>query len=156
MTVLIIAACNSSTHKVDDAFIKNLKINKLANTGFSISLPDAYKVEETLGPDFNVYYFYPSDSTSKVYFSGGVYLGNYPSEFNTENDSCKLDKVKSIVLNKNNEWKVLDCRGEFSIQTIIDNENNDGWNEKIHAFGYARSEDEMNKLFYVFSTLTKK
>ena len=156
LITVFISACSNKADKVDEAFIKGLKENKLGNTGFCISIPNAYKVDESIGPDFNVYYFYPADTTAKVYFSGGVYFGNYPSEFNTENDSCKLEKVKAKILNIDNEWKVLNCNGEFSIQTIVENEKKVGWDEKIHAFGYAKLETEMNKLFYIFSTLIKK
>jgi hypothetical protein len=140
----------------DDTFLKDLKEMKIGKTQYYISLPENYTLEESEGPDFSVFYFYPKDSSARGVFNGGIYIGGYPSEFEPQGEDCRAEKMTSNVFEKSRDWTVYNCSGEYSIQTIVDYKYKDGYEEKIHVFGNSSSKSEINKLLTVFSTLTVK
>jgi hypothetical protein len=148
--------CQNNADQKGSTFIKVLKEKQLGDTKFYISLPDKYLIKETRGEDFSVFYFNPGDSSLSDTFSGGIYFGNYPSEFRPENDSCKIEKVNGKILNSKDDWVLYICDNNYSIQTIIKNPKNNGWDNFIHVFGRGGSRSEINKLLDIFSTLKRK
>ncbi|WP_108807448.1 hypothetical protein [Aquimarina spinulae] len=163
LTVVLLYSCNKKESKskpnsdpVIDLFKKNLIETKIGGSNLYISLPTNYKIEENLGPDFKVYHFKHIDTNSVQNLSGGFYLGYHPSEFAPDNDDCKTEFSESEVFNKQRKWRIYDCNGEFSMQSIIINESNEIWNEKIHAFGNATTKNDLDKLMKIYSTLNKK
>jgi len=155
-------ACNSVDKnkgdkvKTTDTFKSGLVERQVAKSDFYISIPADYSIKETNGPDFSVYYFSPTDTTIKGNFAGGLYFGNFPSEFEKDNDSCKTTTLKSTILNTNADWTVYNCSNNYTLQTIIDSKSGEDWNEKIHAFGHAKSEDNLHKVLDIYSTLKQK
>jgi hypothetical protein len=159
---LFITGCGGTGNKktdnvsVDSTFVKGLVEKQIGKSDYYISIPKEYSMNETEGPDFSTYYFSPTDTTIKANFLGGFYFGNHPGKFDPDNDSCKIEKFKSKILNDNADWTIYNCNGEFSIQTIIDSKSGEEWNELIHAFGSAKSSAELSKVLEVFRTMKKK
>lgn len=160
LTVFVLTACGSNSTNVK---VNSDKTNKVAlvekqieESGYVISIPADYSIVGSDGPDFSVYYFSPTDTTLSDKLSAGLYFGNFPNAFEADSDNCKMEKLKGEILDTLSDWTVYNCQGNYSIQTIIDNKKNEGWNQKIHAFGYARSRDELEVILEIFSTLEKK
>src|SRR5690348_14914382 len=91
--VLILSSCNNDTSKDkrNTGNIGKIKLTEkpIGESGFVISIPFDYSITTSNGPDFSVYYFSPTDTTVKDKLSGGLYFGNFPHEFEPDNDSCK-------------------------------------------------------------------
>lgn len=141
---------------VEDPYLKELKETQIGDIDFYISIPKGYTIKENRGPDFSVYYFFPKDTTNTQAFTGGMYFGNHPSQFDESVDSCKTKKIKSIVLSKDTEWTSIQCKTRFSLQTIIESGSTEGWNSYIHAFAHTSSESDLKKVLTIFKTLKKK
>jgi hypothetical protein len=157
--VLVVFGCSESKkpkEKVEDPYLKQLTEKQIGDTNYYISIPKTHTIKENRGPDFSVYYFYPADTTAKAGFSGGLYFGNHPSQFEVSNDSCKTEKFKSKILNKNTDWTRINCKGKFSIQTIVESGSDEGWNQYIHAFANANSKADLKKVLTIFETIKKK
>jgi len=134
-------------------FHEQLVKKRIGNTSFYISLPANYIIKGSQIVDFDVYYFYPSDSTDKVHFSGGMYFGNSPHNFDPQNSKCHVGKLKSNILKSDAPWVIYNCAGEYTIQTIVESGSKQGWNSLVHAFGKGPSKLERDKLFEVYATL---
>ena len=148
---------NANKINKDSLFKASLVEYKLGESNYYVSFPKAYQVSEKVGPDFNVYYFSSKDSVNIAEFSGGFYFGNHPNEFGFNNDSCKLQKLKKKFLDQEAKWKTYKFKDDsYFMQSIINNNLNEGWNNKIHTFGKAKDTTDLNKLFHVFSTFNKK
>ncbi len=162
LTAFLFAGCEQNSNKksdnglTDNSYIKELVERQIGESNYYISIPTDYTIEEIDGPDFSVYYFYPTDTTIVANFSGGFYFGNHPSQFPPDSDSCKTDNSKSKILDENADWTIYNCNDKYAIQTIIDNKSSEGWNERIHAFGRANSTKDLNKLLTIFTTMKKK
>ena len=63
--------------------------------------------------------------------------------------------LKSKVMGKTEEWTTHNCGGEHSIQTIIEAMDEE-WPSYIHVFATAASEDNLNKVRYIYSTMQRK
>jgi hypothetical protein len=153
---VFLSSCKSTPTGKDatnDSFLSGLVKQHISTSGFSISLPADYKIRQKEGPDFTVYYFAPADSTLKAAFTGGMYLGNFPSEFGPENDSCKSSTIKAILLGKERDWKSFSCDSSFFAQTIVDNKDGDA--TKVHVFGRGTTAENLNRMIRIFSTLRK-
>ncbi|MNX39411.1 hypothetical protein D3C86_697710 [compost metagenome] len=157
--ILTILGCSDNKktkHIVENPYLKELTEKQIGESNYYISIPKKYSIKENRGPDFSVYYFYPTDTTATAAFSGGFYFGNHPSLFGTAGDSCKTEKIKSKILNKNADWTVYNCKGNYSIQSIIESGSNEGWNQYIHAFAAANSAADLKKVFLILGTMKKK
>ncbi|MBC6490712.1 hypothetical protein ACFSQD_16885 [Flavihumibacter stibioxidans] len=157
---LIQTSCNNNATK-DNSHANNgsnIKLTEkpVGESGYVISVPIDYSITTSNGPDFSVYYFSPTDTTVKGKLSGGLYFGNFPHEFDADNDSCKTETLMGKILNTLQEWMVFNCQEEYSIQTIADNKKGEGWNQRIHAFGHSKSRDELQTILDIYSTLRKK
>lgn len=150
-------ACQNKHHPpTESAFQKTLVKKEIKGTFYYLCLPVNYVIKKTDGPDFSIYYFYPSDINDKKSFRGGFYLGNAPGEFDRSYDSCKVENLHSPILGVDKIWTLYNCEGQFSTQIITNSESGMAWAQYIHAFGKAGSENEINKLLVVYSTLSKK
>ena len=160
--LLLLAACgetgnnNNTGAKGDREFSASLTEKQIGESKFSISLPPGFVLKEKEGEDFSVYYFQPADTSATNTFAGGLYFGNHPGKFEPENDSCKTETLKSMLLGENADWTVTDCNGTYSIQALADSKSGEGWNAYIHAFGTAWSMEDRARLFTVYSTVKKK
>ena len=156
---LSILSCKDNAQKHNSkirAFIDSLNEVQVGQMDYLISIPKNYSIKEREGPDFSVFYFADSDTTALPDFAGGMYFGNYPNKFPALNDSCKVRTQESEILGKNSTWTIFECNGQFSAQTIIDSKSDEGWNDKIHAFGHGRSKEDLEKLLAIYSTLRQK
>jgi len=139
-------------NSVDSSFLQRLITTQIGQSAFFISIPSDYKITERRSVDFSVYYFSPIDTTNTSSFSGGLYLGGFPSLSGPENNFYKDTILKRKLFNKYEEWTQYSCNETYSIQTIA----NIGNYSKIHAFGNAKSKPDIDKILIIFSTLSKK
>jgi len=158
--ISIQTSCNNNSPKDNSGAENRVKITltekPIGESGYFISVPSDYSITTSNGPDFSVYYFSPTDTTVTDKLSGGLYFGNFPHEFEADNDSCKTEVLKGKIFDNMQEWTVYNCEGDFSIQTIAENKKGEGWNQRIHAFGHAKSNDELLTILDIYSTLRKK
>jgi hypothetical protein len=148
----IFACERKQSKKTIDTFKSTLIEKQLPNTKFFISIPADYFIREQEGPDFSLYYFLPTDTLKPSKYSGGLYLGYAPSEF--QPDSCKAYIQKSVILKSNREWTINNCKEGYTIQTIVSDNKDSGL--KIHAFGNSKNKEDINKVLKIFSTLKHK
>lgn len=153
---IIIFSCGNPEIEADEEYIKELVESRLGGTQYYISLPKDYKLEESQGTDFTVYYFQPSDTTVKKFFAGGIYFGAYPSEFKPVDNTCTTEKLSGKLLDIETEWTLHSCNDSYQIQSVVEKAPDLGYIEKVHAFGHGYSRKEINKLLSVFSTLKEK
>ena len=155
---VVFSSCRraSSVNDLNQAFLDSLVEKPLSDIGYVLSVPAGYSITETRGEDFSVFYFDRSDSTIASAFSGGVYFGNHPGSFPPANDSCKVESLSSVILGTNATWTKHKCSEEYSIQTIVASDSDEGWNAKVHAFGHAKSETGIAKVLAIYRTLRKK
>jgi hypothetical protein len=153
-------SCNNRSTKYTSNSEKIRKIvlteKPIGESGYVISIPADYSITTSDGTDFLVYYFSPNDTTAKDKLSGGLYFGNFPSQFEADDESCKTETLKGKILDNNQNWTVHNCKEVFSIQTIAVNEQGGEWNQRVHAFGQAKSKDELQTILDIFSTLKKR
>lgn len=154
--LIVFAATIFSCTGTNKEYIKTLRPTKLENTDLSISIPENYKIEKNQGPDFDMFYFYPVDTTDKSSLTGGIYYGFNPSSFSQTDNIVDTKDVSRTIFGKKAEWTVFEYPDYFFIQTITDYESADGTEMRIHAFGSCQTEDDMDKLFMIFETLVRK
>ena len=156
---LLLLSCNNNTsqNKNTDT-VNRVKLfeKPIGESGFVVSVPAEYSITTSNGPDFSVYYISPVDTAVKDQLTCGLYFGNFPHEFEADNDSCKVETLKGQMLDSMQTWKVYNCQGDFSVQTITGNKKGEGWNYRVHAFGHAKRKEEMKTILEIFSTLKRK
>ena len=158
--LIFCVACNNQTKStieeqpVKDAFIESLIEKQILENQYAISIPPDYYIDTLDAADFVVYYIQPID-TSISTLAAGIYFGNHPSCFNYGTDSSKITTIEREILRQNAEWTVYNRDTVFSVQTLIETPNAEYWRDYIHAFGVARTESDLDKLFKVFSTFTE-
>ena len=169
IAVIVLFSCKdkpantNQSQTSENPFVESL-VKKQMLTGiysveydYTVSLPPDFKIDEYGGEDFVVYYFAPADTTVLSYFVGGIYFGNHPNPFKyCENDSSAVKTVQSELLGKNEDWKIHNCDNKYLTQTLAKSGSNEHWCEYIHLFGNATSELELEKLFEIFKTISKK
>jgi len=151
---LLVGSCKSKSqnHPPTIKQFKGFVTCSVPNAGYVISIPADYKITESNGPDFSVYYIHRKDSTIKGGFSATMYLGNAPSLFSTDK-GCKPAHSTSTVLDDYAQWDVYGCNNRFFVQTIVKNKKNNGWDSMVHAAGRAKSKAGIDTVLYIFSTL---
>jgi len=158
--IIFHTSCNNNATNDNSNTDKNGKVTliekPIGESGYVISVPADYSITTSNGPDFSVYYFSPTETTVKDKLSGGLYFGNFPHEFEADNNSCKSETLKGKILDNMQKWTVYNCEGNFSIQAIADNKKGEGWNQRIHAFGHAKSSDDLQTILDIYATLRKK
>ena len=156
---IVTSACNGqaiNSTQVDSQFKNNLHQRKIDSTDYRISLPVNYIIKESRGPDFTVYYFHSADTADRKSFSGGFYLGNWPSRSAFVNSDCKEEQINSYLLGENKEWTLYRCGNIYKVQIITDSKSGQDWSQFIQAFGMAATRSDLDKLLEIFSTLTTK
>ena len=156
VTILFLSCHSVPSGQSGNPFQSSLTERQIGSSNYYISLPPAYSLKMTRGPDFDVYYFAPADTTAISNFSGGIYFGNFPNAFPPDNDSCRTETIRGKILGDIKGWTLYSCKGILSVQVIIDSKSNEGWNQRIHAFGQANSRNDLDNLMIIFSTLKHK
>lgn len=162
LSFLFLTYCNSGDSDISQGatieknFLDDLVDTPFSDSIYSIAIPTNYKLSEREGPDFSVFYFSPKDTTIKAKYSGGLYFGNHPNEFEPESDSCRIESDSKQILGDKADWKVFVCKGNYSTQTVVDSKSGKKWSRAIHAFGNATSKRDLNKVFAIFATLKKR
>lgn len=153
--IIFLPSCNNQVDsaQINIPFEDTLIPKQIGKNNLYIFIPPNYKIEKTQGHDFDVFYFAPIDITIKAGFTGGLYFGHHPNKFEPNNEECNTKFIKSDFFDKQQNWEIYDCNGEFSIQTIVDNKNKGIWGEKMHVFGHATNEIELNKLIEIYTRL---
>ena len=149
---------NKQTDKIQENTVGKGKLleNRIGKSDYYISIPDDYALKLNAGPDFSVYYFSPIDTAIKAPFTGGFYFGNYPHAFEPNNDSCKVQEIKSKFLDSLTNWTAQDCQGNYSVQTIMEFNDPDDRGGKIHAFGSSKTQSGLNTVLEIFGTMKNK
>ena len=140
---------------VSQSFLDSLMEKQIGTTNYFISVPKDFEIQEEEGIDFTVFYFVDSD-TLQSNLNGGLYFGNYPGLFPQQPDSCNSETVKSKILGNNSTWTIYYCQGEYLVETIVENKESEGWNDRIHAFGHGRSREDIYKILRMYSTFHRK
>ncbi len=157
---LLHSSCNNNASKNNNATDTANKVKlfekPIGESGFVVSIPAEYSITSSNGPDFSVYYISPTDTAIKGQLTCGLYFGNFPNEFEADNDSCKVETLKGHMLDSIQTWKVYNCQGDFSVQAITADQKGEGWNYKVHAFGNAKRREDLKTVLEIFSTLKKK
>lgn len=148
--------CSKTANTIDPPRIEGLTETQIEHTNLSISLPAGYVISESRQEDFSIFRFAPRDTTVAKPLIGGFYMGNHPGTFEPENDQCSTDSRESDVFGSSEEWTVFKCTDKHSIQVTIDNPNAEKWNEYLHLFGTAYTQQDMDRLLQIFSTLRSK
>ena len=162
MAIILLSACNCSGRKdtgpaqIDNTLTNGLVEQRIGESNFYIALPTGYFLKETKGLDFSVYYIAETDTTASGSFTAGLYFGDFPSEFQPDNDGCTTETLKGEILNASKDWTVYNCKGEYTIQTIVDNESGAEGSKRIHAFGRVSNQTALDKILGIFATLIKK
>jgi hypothetical protein len=139
-----------------NSYLAELVETRMGESEFYISIPEDYWISKREGPDFVIYYLNSKDTTATPDFTAGLYFGDHPSEFEWEEDSCKMENLEREILGKDEDWALYNCKGRYSIQTIISSGSGAGWDSYVHAFGGANSTAALEKLFTIFSTMKRK
>jgi hypothetical protein len=161
-TVILVSFLSCNNKHTDpkiseiDRFKSKLVEKAIPNTHYFISLPTDYSITENDGPGFSIYYFAPTDTLQKNKLTGGLYFGFAPNTSSMNPEGCKTEIRKGKILNVINDWKINNCKGEFSVQTIVSNSKDKEVNLKIHAFGDCFNKSDIEKLLQIYSTLKQK
>lgn len=157
---LLNSSCNNnaSQNKNTTDTLNRVKLfeKPIGESGFVVSIPTEYSITSSNGADFSVFYISPTDTAIKGRLTCGLYFGNFPNEFEADNDSCKVETLEGRMLDSMQTWKVYNCQGDFSVQTITADQKGEGWNYKVHAFGQAKRREDLKTILEIFSTLKKK
>lgn len=161
--------------KQSDAFKKTLKEYHIPKTAITISIPSDYSAKIINGPSFVMHYFSPSDTSvhdfifglylggekpdivlRKFDFSKGALLATDFSSTHPDNDSCKNWIEPGPVVRNKADWIVYNCNEEYFLQTSISSEQKSDWFHTIHIFGKTRSQNKLNILHDIFSTIKQE
>ena len=153
---IFLFSCSSRTNDSGDktSSIQKIVRRLTSNSEYQISVWGNYSIEERNGPDFTVYYFYPADTTKKLFGNGGIYFGGHPQHIRPDADK-KLVKDSLIVgnlLGKKVDWTIFDYGTSISAETILEM----GDYEKISAFAHGYSYSDIDSLISALESLKRK
>jgi len=152
LSILILSSCSNTIPNVDEEFKNNLVLRKMGNTGYTILIPKDFAFVKRVGPDFDVYEFYPKDSNAKIKYGGGIYFGNHPDI--QQSNECDSEVKSYTVLGKSTDWTIEKCDGYISIQSLIEINSSPG-NDYMHLFGGCLNETEIEKVIYIYTSIKK-
>jgi hypothetical protein len=137
-------------------FKKSLVESRIGNTNYYISLPYGYKIRESHEYGANTaYFFQPPDSTKNPLPNGGIYIGDYPKVIPPTNDSCIVLRRDREILHRHVIWLTFKCDDYIIMQSVFsDNEKSEL--PKLNPFATVKKNDDIEKIFYLFSTMRKK
>lgn len=162
MAIILLSACSCTGRKqigseqIENLLTSRLQEQQIGQSNFYITLPSGYVMRETKGLDFSVYYFSATDTTASDSFTAGLYFGDYPAEFQPDSDGCTTETMKGKILDVSKDWTLYNCNGQYTIQTIVDNESGAEGSKRIHAFGRVSNQTTLDKILGMFATLVKK
>jgi hypothetical protein len=150
---VILFSCKSKTNNSIDTITTRQKITKKlsSSSDYKISVWNDYSIEEKNGPDFTVYYLYPTDTTKKLFGNGGIYFGGYPERIRPD-ENKKLIKdslLNGNLLDKNITWTIFDYGKSLSAETILEL----GDYDKVSAFVNGHSYSDIDSLIRILETL---
>ena len=152
ITFLFIS-CNSRTNNIIDTDSTRQKITKQlsSNSDYKILLWNDYSIKERNGPDFTVYYLYPTDTTKKLSGNGGIYFGGHPQRIQPDGDKklIKDSLMNGNLLGKKITWTIFDYGNSISAETILELGNYD----KVSAFAYGQSYSDIDSLIRTLESL---
>ena len=122
-----------------------------SNSDYKISVWNGYSIEEKNGPDFTIYYLYPTDTTKKLYGNGGIYFGGYPQRIRSERDKklIKDSLLNGTLLGRKIMWTIFDYGNSLSAETVLEL----GAHDKISAFASGQSYSDIDSLIRTFESL---
>jgi hypothetical protein len=149
----ILFSCNSRTNNSIDTITSRQKITKKlsSNSDYQISVWNDYSIEEKNGPDFTVYYLYPTDTTKKLFGNGGIYFGGHPERIQPDGDKklIKDSLLNGNLLGKKTTWTIFDYGNSLSAETILEF----GDYDKVSAFANGKSYSDIDSLIRILETL---
>jgi hypothetical protein len=137
-------------------FKKSLIESRIGNTNYYISLPYGYTIRESQEYGFKTaFFFQPPDSTRNPLFNAGIYIGDYPKVIPPMNDSCIVLRRDREILHRHVIWLTFKCDDLIIMQSIFsDSENSEL--PKLNPFATVKKDVDIEKIFYIFSTMKKK
>jgi len=129
---------------------------QLGKTDFYLALPPRFALKTTDGPDFQVHYFAPADTTVQADFSGGLYFGGYPQPQDSPADTlagCRVRRAAVTLLGHPATFTIRRCATGYAINSVFDSHSGRGWDERVNAFGEAKSAAGLRQLLAIFATL---
>jgi hypothetical protein len=153
---VLFVSCKSETNNSVDTISARQKITKKlsSNSDYQISVWNDYSIEEKNGPDFTVYYLYPTDTTKKLFGNAGIYFGGYPQRIRPDGDKklVRESLISGNLLGKKIAWTIFDYGNSISAKTILEL----GDYDKVSAFAYGHSYSDIDSLTNVLESLKRK
>ena len=152
-------SCNTNKIDIENFSGIELNDNNIGKTNYYILLPKGWYVSEDVGPDFIVYYICSEvdDSEEEITF-GGLYFGNHPSKF-TEDYGKQYSSdnyVYSKILGKYKKWEIFKIDDYYFTEVIMRNPGSGLWNRKVHIWANGNTQEELQKMIYIYSLIKKK
>lgn len=151
--IFLFFSCNRGTNNSIDTSSPRQKVTKkiFSNSDYNISVWNDYTIEEKKGPDFIVYYLYPTDTTKKLFGNGGIYFGRHPQQIRPvgEKKLVKDSLLNGNLLGKPITWTIFDYGNSLSAETILEL----GDYEKVSAFAYGHSYSDIDSLIKTLESL---
>lgn len=146
-------SCGSGNNNAANTVLPGQKISKSlsSNSTYKISVWNNYSIEESIGPDFTVYYIVPGDTSKILFGTGGLYFGGHPQKI-APNEKKKLLKDSLLdgnLLGKKITWTIFDYGNTLSAETIVEL----GDYDKISAFAHGHSYSDIDSLISVLESL---
>jgi hypothetical protein len=149
----IIFSCNSKSNNSIDKVTTRQKITKnlSSNSDYKISVWNDYSIEEKNGPDFTVYYLYPTDTSKKIFGNCGIYFGGHPERIRPDGDKklIKDSLINGNMLGKKTSWTIFDYGNSLSAETILEF----GDYDKVDAFANGQSYSDIDSLIKTLESL---
>lgn len=146
-------SCNRGPNNSIDTNSPRQKVTKKlsSNSDYNISVWNDYTIEKKNGPDFTVYYLYPTDTTKKLFGNGGIYFGGNPQRIRPvgEKKLVKDSFLNGNLLGKPITWTIFDYGNSLSAETILEL----GDYEKVSAFAYGHSYSDIDSLIKTLESL---
>jgi hypothetical protein len=122
----------------------------LGNTGFTIELPAAYKLNEQADTNYIVYFINPLD-TSISKGGGGIYFGPAPDEHGPPNIVSKKESTGTTFGKKSKTIEYITPTYTW-IETVIDESEG----KKIQTWYFAYTPEELADLARAMKTIARK
>lgn len=119
----------------------------IGSSGFSIELPEDFKIDSTIGERSSVYYFQPKD-TNAIHGEAGIYIGKHPQDADPTKDNYKRE-FSSVFMGQMVKWTEYKMNPDTQRETFV--ALNDSI--KIHCWCYSDREDDLEKLFGMINTI---
>jgi hypothetical protein len=122
----------------------------LKGSGYSMTLPNSYKIQKKQGVDYNTFYLIEKarPDSSKNFVMFGCCVGTIGESLK---NAHKIDSVKASILGQEVQWKIYTWDSSYLAETLLS--FSDG--EKA-AFGIkTKNRDGINLLMSCFGTLRK-